>query len=120
MIAHVVLLQPRAGLSEAERRDALAALAHTASLVPKIRRFRIGRRVRHGLPGYEQQMAQDYEFALIIEFDDLDALAGYLRAPAHGALGHLFATATAAALAYDYEIVEPADAVRLIAGPQQP
>jgi hypothetical protein len=114
VIAHVVLLQPRATLSASERRDALAALARTATAASEIRRFRIGRRVRHGLPGYEQSMGQDYEFALIIEFDDVDALKRYLTAPAHAALGRLFSTATAAALAYDYEIAEPADASRLL------
>jgi hypothetical protein len=114
MIAHVVLFQPRASLSASERREALATLARSATAVPEIRRFRIGRRVRHGLPGYEQSMGQDYEFALFIEVDDVDALKRYLTAPAHAALGGLFTTATAAALAYDYDIVEPADALRLL------
>ena len=114
MIAHVVLFQPRASLSSAERREAMATLARTAAEVPEIRRFRIGRRVRHGLPGYEQMMAPDYEFALILEFDTIGALTQYLQAPAHAALSHLFATATAAALAYDYQIVESADALHLL------
>ena len=114
MIAHVVLLQPRASLSAADREATLATLARAASDVPGIRRFRIGRRVRHGLPGYEQSMVQEYDFALLIEFDDVDALKRYLKAPAHAALGHLFATATAAALAYDYEIVEASEASRLL------
>jgi stress responsive alpha/beta barrel protein len=114
VIAHVVLLQPRASLSTAERKQALASLTRAASEMSEIRRFRIGRRVRHGLPGYEQAMAQDFEFALIVEFDDVEGLKRYLRAPAHAALGGLFTTATDAALAYDYEIVEPADAVRLL------
>jgi len=114
MIAHVVLFQPRASLSEDQRREALAMLARSQAEISDIRRFRIGRRVRHHLPGYEQQMVQDYEFALILEFDDVESLARYLRAPAHGALGHLFKTATEAALAYDYEIVEPAAAATLL------
>ena len=114
MIAHVVLLQPRASLSATQRQDALSTIAQAASDVPEIRRFRIGRRVRHGLPGYESSMTEDYEFMLMLEFDDVDALKRYVQAPAHGALGHLFATATAAALAYDYEIVEPVDAGRLL------
>lgn len=110
MIAHVVLLQPRPELTPEQRRAALAALSHASSNVPGIRRFKIGRRVTHGLPGYEQQMTQRFDFALFIEFDDVDALKRYLAAPAHGALGDLFATATSAALAYDYEIADPADA----------
>lgn len=104
MIAHVVLLQPRADLTEDERRAALDTLAHAAGGVPEIRSFRLGRRVKHGLPGYEQKMTQDYEFALIIEVDDIAALVRYLRAPAHRALGDLFSTATQAALAYDYDM----------------
>ena len=104
MIAHIVLLQPRPDLSEDQRRAALETLSRATADVPEIRSFRFGRRVMHGLPGYEQRMMQDYEFALIIEVDDVPALTRYLKAPAHRALGELFATATAAALAYDYEI----------------
>jgi Stress responsive A/B Barrel Domain len=104
VIAHIVLLQPRTDLTEDQRRAALDTLSHAASGVPEIRSFRLGRRVKHGLPGYEQKMAQDYEFVLIIEVDDIAALTGYLRAPAHRALGDLFSTATQAALAYDYDM----------------
>ncbi len=104
MIAHIVLLQPRPDLTDDERRAALDALSRAAAGVPEIRRFRLGRRVKHGLPGYEQMMTQDYEVALIIEVDDVAALTRYLKAPAHHALGHLFSTATSAALAYDYDL----------------
>jgi hypothetical protein len=104
VITHIVLLQPRADLTEEQRRAALETLSRAAADVPEIRSFRFGRRVKHGLPGYEQRMTQDYEFALIIEVDDVPALTRYLTAPAHRALGHLFSTATAAALAYDYEM----------------
>jgi hypothetical protein len=108
VIAHIVLLQPKASLTATQRQDALAALSRAAANVPEIRRFRIGRRVKHGLPGYEQMMTQDYEFALVIEVDDVGALTRYLQAPAHGALGDLFYTATTAALAYDYEMEDAA------------
>lgn len=114
MIVHVVLLQPRPGLTDDQKRAALAALSHAAESVSEIREFRVGRRVKHGLPGYEQDMSHDYEFALVIAFDDVDALKRYLAAPAHGALGQLFATATSAALAYDYQMVDAASAGRLL------
>jgi hypothetical protein len=104
VIAHIVLLRPRADLTEDERRAALETLSRAAAGVPEIRSLRLGRRVRHGLPGYEQKMAQDYDVALIVEVDDLAALTRYLRAPAHQALGDLFSTATDAALAYDYDM----------------
>ena len=104
MIAHIVLLQPRPDLTENQRRAALDTLMRAAADVPEIRSFRLGRRVTHGLPGYEQRMTQDYELALLIEVDDVAALKRYLQAPAHRALGDLFSTATAAALAYDYDM----------------
>ena len=103
MIAHIVLLQPRPELTEQQRSEALETLTGSAANMPDIRRFKIGRRVKHGLPGYEQLMAHDFEFALIIEFDDIDALKRSLQAPAHEAMGNLFYTATTAALAYDFE-----------------
>ena len=114
MIAHVVLLQPKAGTTVEQKRLAMHALSHAAANVPEIRRFEIGRRVKHGLPGYEQLMTQDFEFALLIEVDDVDALKRYLAAPAHAALGDLFTTATSAALAYDYQMVNPSDAGALL------
>ena len=104
MIAHVVLLRPKPELTDAERAEALDTIRRSAANLPDVRRFRLGRRVKHGLPGYEQLMPQDFEFALIIEVEDVEALKRYLQAPAHVALGHLFYTATSAALAYDYEL----------------
>lgn len=109
MIAHVVLLRPRESLTARERQAALDALSRSAASVPGIARFRIGKRVRHGVPGYEQQMIEDYEFALILEFESVDALTAYLAAPAHGMLAHLFTTATSAALAYDYDLRDAGD-----------
>lgn len=114
MIVHVVLLEPRRDLTPAARADALAALGRAAESMSDIRRFRIGRRVMHGLPGYERQMEHDYEYVLLLEFDDVAALGRYLRAPAHGVLGSLFTTATRHALAYDYEIADASDAARLL------
>ena len=104
MIAHIVLLQPKPELTEAQRGRCDRDPAWLGGGPAGFRRFRLGRRVTHGLPGYEQLMPQDYEFALIIEVDDVAALTRYLKAPAHVALGHLFSTATAAALAYDYAL----------------
>ena len=106
MIAHIVLLQPRPDLTEDERRAALDTLVSATAAIPEVRRFRLGRRVTHGLPGYEQMMKTDYAFALIIEIDDVPALKRYLTAPAHRALGDLFSSATSAALSYDFEMIE--------------
>ena len=47
-------------------------------------------------------MREDYEYALVLEFEDLEGLREYLTAPAHEQLGGLFGRASAA-LAYDYD-----------------
>ena len=106
MIVHVVLFQPRAGLSDEQRDRVLADLRQAATEIPTIRRFRIGRRVLHGLPGYEQAMTDNYEYAALIEFDDREGLEAYLRHPAHAAAGAHFTAAASRAVAYDYEVSE--------------
>lgn len=114
MIAHVILFSPRPGLSETARRDLLDGLAAAAAQIPSVRRFRIGRRVTHGLPGYEQAMADLYSFSAIVEFDDMEGLKSYLGHPAHIAIGEHFTASAATALAYDFEMVEAAEAPDLI------
>jgi hypothetical protein len=106
MMVHVVLFSPRPDLSEADRRALLDALAQASNGIPSIKRFRVGKRVKHSLPGYEQMMRDDYEFAVIIEFDDMEGLRSYLRHPSHAAIGHHFMASALRALAYDYEIPE--------------
>ena len=103
MIAHVVLYQTRPGLSAADRAGFQAALTTALRDIPSIRRARVGSRVRHGA-AYEALMPTDFEFVGILEFDDLAGLQAYLDHPAHAALGTLFYTSNAAALAYDYDV----------------
>ena len=106
MIAHVVLLQPKPDLTAQQRAEALATIRESFANLPDVRAVRLGTRVTHGLPGYEQLMKQDFEFAMIVEVDDADALKRYLQAPAHEAIGNLFYSAASAALAYDYLMEE--------------
>jgi len=74
-----------------------------ASDIPEVRRFHIGKRVKHG-PQYEQLMNEDYPYAAVIEFDDLPGLQAYLRHPGHQRVGELFYRLGEAMLAYDYEM----------------
>jgi len=106
MIVHVVLFSPKPDLSAADRGALLDALATASKDIPSIKRLRLGRRVKHALPGYEQMMRDDYEFALMLEFDDVAGLKSYLQHPAHAAAGHHFTASASKSLAYDYEIVE--------------
>jgi Stress responsive A/B Barrel Domain len=106
MIAHVILFQPKSDMAPHERQAALDALAAAALEIPTIRRFRVGRRVRHGRPGYEQAMREDFEYAVIVEFENVDGLTAYLAHPGHDAIGPHFTRSVAAALAYDYELTD--------------
>jgi hypothetical protein len=114
MIAHVILFSPREDLSSAARRELLDALVAASAGIPSIRRFRVGRRIKHGLPGYEQMMRDDYEFAAIVEFDDVDALKTYLAHPSHATIGRHFTASASRALAYDYALVDAGDVAQLV------
>ena len=51
-------------------------------------------------------MSEDYQYALILDFDNVEGLVAYLQNPAHAGIGGLFTSAASASLAYDYELVE--------------
>jgi hypothetical protein len=109
MIAHVVLFKPRADL-RAEERDALITSFERALRdIPFISRARVGRRVTHGRP-YEALMRVDYQYAALLEFDDIAALKAYLEHPAHAELASRFFTAFEEALMYDFALTEDAAA----------
>jgi hypothetical protein len=114
VIAHIVLFQPRADLTDDDRRKFVEALQTVAGSIPEVRRFSVGKRIKHAMPGYEQAMLDDYQFAAIVEFDDVDGLRAYLSHPAHQLIGKLFTEAGSGALAYDYDIVDASRAALLL------
>ena len=114
MIAHVVLFSPKPDLPQADRRAMLDALVAASADIPSIKRFRIGKRVKHWLPGYEQMMRDDYEFAAIIEFDDIGALKMYLGHSSHAVIGQHFTASASRSLAYDYELVDASRVSQLL------
>jgi hypothetical protein len=112
MIAHVVLFEPLGDFDDATRDVLVDTIARATREIQGIRRFRVGPRITHGLPGYEKAMTVGYGYAAIIEFDDVDGLAEYLRHPAHAALGQFFTTGVSRALAYDFELVDADEFLR--------
>ena len=106
MIVHVVLFSPKPDLSATDRAAVLEAVSSAAREIPSIRRLRVGKRIKHALPGYEQAMPDDYEYAVVIEFDDVAGLKSYLQHPSHVAAGHHFTASASKALAYDYEVAD--------------
>ena len=109
MITHLVLLRPREGLSDQERASLTEALRTAIATIPSIRRARFGKRVTHGRPGYEQMMRVDYEFAALLEFDDLAGLTAYLEHPAHEALATRLFAVLDEGLMYDFDLREGQD-----------
>jgi uncharacterized protein (DUF1330 family) len=103
MILHVVLFRPRPGISDADRRAMLEAVRVASTEIPSVKRFQIGKRVTHGRD-YETAMTEDYTYAAIIEFEDLQALKAYLNHAKHQKLSELFYAVSEAGLVYDYEM----------------
>jgi hypothetical protein len=109
LVAHLVLFRPRATLGEVDRAALSASFARALAEIPGVRRARVGRRVTHGRP-YERLMAEHYEYAAVLEFDDVAGLKRYLEHPAHEELGARFFASFEVALIYDYEMRDAAEA----------
>jgi len=103
VVTHLVLMKPRADLSDADRQAFVAAFERALREISTIRQVRIGRRITHGA-GYEQTSVDAADFIAAIDFDDLAALQAYLRHPAHQELGARFGQSLSAALVYDFEM----------------
>ena len=114
MITHLVLFKPQQAIGPEQSAQILERLQRGIAQCPTVRACRIGRRVRHGLPGYEQEMREDYQFVLALDFDDLAGVRAYLEHPAHDQIGGFFTSAASASLAYDYEMVDLGEAGKLL------
>lgn len=110
MITHVVLFRPKPDLTASDREGLAGALRTALTTIPSIRRARIGRRVTHGRP-YEQLMRVTYEYAALLDFDDLAGLKAYLEHPAHEALAASFFEMFEEALMYDYDLTEGVEGI---------
>jgi stress responsive alpha/beta barrel protein len=90
MISHIVLFEPKAGLSESEVRDFAQHIRMAMSAVPTVRRAMVGRRVEIS-PGQDRNFGDaTYSFSAVVEFDDSKGLIEYLQHPKHVELGCLF------------------------------
>lgn len=105
-----MLFRPRAGLSADDARAFGEAFERALKDIPFVRRANVGKRVMIGRE-YEQLMAVDYDYAAVIEFDDLAGLKGYLEHPTHDELGRRFFESIEAGLVYDFEMMTGADGV---------
>jgi hypothetical protein len=113
MIVHLVLFRPKASLSSSEQRALVTSIEQAAANIPAIRRFRVGRAIPDP-PAYQLQGFPDLPYVAILEFDDRAALEDYLEHQTHGELGRRFNEGAEAALIYDYEVHDAAEANRLL------
>lgn len=90
MISHIVLFEPKSGLSDADVRDFAQHLWATMTAVPSVRRATVGRKVE--IPGVSARNFGDatYSFSAVVEFDDSKGLIEYIQHPKHIELGRLF------------------------------
>ena len=90
MIAHIVLFEPKAGTTAADRDGFLEALKGAVESIPSVRRSFVGLAVKVGAK-YESVMGDmTYSYSSVIEFDDVDGLRDYLDHPLHERIGQLF------------------------------
>jgi len=113
MIVHIVLFRPKSSLSSSEQRALIASIEAAAAGISSIRRFRVGRAIADP-PAYQLQGFPDLPYVAILEFEDRAALDDYLEHQTHGELGRRFNEGAEAALIYDYEVHEAAEATRLL------
>jgi len=90
MIAHVVLFEPKATITEADRETFLDTMKIAFQEIPTVERSLVGRRQVIGV-GYETKVGyQTYSYVSVVEFRNVQALMDYLEHPLHQRLGQLF------------------------------
>jgi hypothetical protein len=107
MIAHIVLFRPRRDLPVEDFEGVFAAIERAHREISAVRRFVVGTRTRRDA-SYASGM-EDFPYAALIEFDDLQGLQEYLTHPAHRDLGRRFWETGEAVLAYDFDLVDASD-----------
>ena len=113
MLWHLVLLKPRADLTDAQRHALVDTFTDGVRRIPQVRDVKVGKRVTHGA-GYERGMPDAADYLLLLGFDDLAGLQAYLQHPAHAAIGARFADSLSAAFVYDFEVGDIDTLARLV------
>lgn len=90
MIAHVVLFEPKATITEADRETFLDAMRVAFQEIPTVMRSMVAKRQLIGA-GYEAIVGyQTYSYVSVVEFENVLGLRSYLEHPLHTRLGQLF------------------------------
>ena len=90
MIAHVVLFEPKATITEADRDAFLDTMKIAFREIPSVDRSLVAKRQLIGA-GYEAKVGdQTYSYVSVVEFKNVESLRSYLEHPLHQRLGQLF------------------------------
>jgi hypothetical protein len=90
MIAHVVLFEPKATITEADRTTFLEAMKTAFREIPTVTRSLVAKRQLIGA-GYEAKLGDTtYSYVSVVEFEDVAGLRNYLEHALHQRLGQLF------------------------------
>ncbi len=95
MIEHVVFMKFKKGVSEERLGDLEKGLAALPGLIPEIRSYTFGRDVLHS--------PRSCDFALVSDFDDLEALKRYITHPDHQAIVAIVLDVCESTMIVDFE-----------------
>jgi hypothetical protein len=88
--AHIVLFQPKANATDADRAAFSTMFSRACREISSVRRAIVGKAASIDA-GYSRSFGDgQYEFAAVLEFEDRDGLVAYLQHPMHRELGRLF------------------------------
>lgn len=90
MIAHVVLFEPKATITDVDREAFLDTMRVAFQEIPSVQRSLVAKRQLIGA-GYESKVGdQTYSYVSVVEFEGIQDLKAYLEHPLHQRLGQLF------------------------------
>lgn len=90
MIAHIVLFEPKASTTAADRDAFLETLRTAIEGIPSVGRSFVGKSVKLGVRYEEVLGYSTYSYASVSEFEDTDGLKEYLNHPLHERVSQLF------------------------------
>jgi hypothetical protein len=95
MLKHVVFMKFKEGVTDAEIAALENALRALPAKIPEIRGFQFGRDIVHS--------ERSYDFSLVSDFDDLEAMKRYQVHPDHVPVIAMVRGISAGILAVDFE-----------------
>lgn len=103
MIRHMVLFNLKPEIPDSERDELLASIRDLGNL-PSVGLIQTGRLLDPRKPDYRNHMTRDFEYALLADFDDEDALYAYQRAPAHVTVAQEIRKRVSAITVFDFVV----------------